>query len=415
MTDIEYSQDKILKKSKSELFKVFLITVFHTTSIILSSYITIILSSMNFSPQNISYCMAIIGFSFAPISIISGTLSDLYGRKFTFSLFKIITILCMIAVMIMNGNMISSVLLMIVICINNSLDPVLVSIGMDFTRENEKRSTFSIIQLGISVGMAIISIAASYFFDINITVFYSILIVLTIVPIFLINRLYKGFERKEVIKTKKKDSNEVKEKISFAQLISKNKVLIIFSVILIGFSIINSQRTYGLVYKLEDVYGDMVSRYVGILTFVYYFSIIIFNRFTIKFTKSFSCMGNIMIAGVLYIVSSALITFTGSFAVFVIAVGVWAIAQLMTNVNNSEFITNYSNKNSVGRYNAIFTIVSGSGTVLGPLLSGAILTNLGLLNMWKAMIIIGAISTVFMYVLYRVYEKGGNRYGKYRK
>jgi MFS family permease len=382
------------------IIKIFLIRVFHTTSIILATYIIIMLKNANYSKEETGLISAIIGISYVPMSIIAGVLSDRLGRKVTFNFFKIITIVLLSISLFLNSGFIMHLLLIIVVCINNGLEPVIVSTAIDFSKEKERKNTFAMLQLGTSIGMAGISLVASSLFDLNYKLFFTILLIFSIASTMLLKNLYKNYIPKKKESKKKQD-----KKKNYIKIDTKNKTLIIFSIILITFSIASSQLTYGLTYKVEAINKSETEKWVGLLSFIYYSAFFIFNLVVSKITKKNSCIVNIIIAGIIYTIGMALIAFNSNIILICCAMCFWATAQLLININNGLFIAENSDENNRGTYNAIFTIISGSGTVLGPLLSGYILGAFGLFQLWSCMVLICFVGTMSIYGLYYFKKK----------
>lgn len=393
------------------IIKIFLIKVFHTTSLILATYIIIMLKNANYTKGETGLISAIIGISYVPMSIIAGVLSDKFGRKGTFYFFKIITIALIAISIFLHKGFIMMLLLIVVVCINNGLDPVIVSTAIDFSTEEDRKNAFSILQLGTSIGMASISLVASYLFNLNYTLFLAILLTTSVVSILLIKRLYKDYvpkkmkssameRNKELDKRNGQDKKEI-----YSELLKKNRTLIFFSIILISFSIASSQLTYGLTYKIEAISKAETEKWVGLMSFIYYSAFFVFNLVVSKITKKYSCIVNIIIAGVIYTLGMALIAFNKNIIIICLAMCFWAVAQLLININNGLFIAENSDENNRGTFNAIFTIISGSGTVIGPLISGYILGAFGLFELWSCMVFLCLGGTIAIYGVYNSERK----------
>lgn len=407
-SNISYKIRNMVGGIDNNIIKIFLIKVFHTTSLILATYIIIMLKNANYTKGETGIISAIIGISYVPMSIIAGVLSDKFGRKDTFNFFKFITIVLIAISIFLYKGFIMMLLLIIVVCINNGLDPVIVSTAIDFSKEEERKKTFSILQLGTSIGMAGISLVASYLFNLNYALFLAILLITGVASMLVLKDLYKDYVPKKMksgVKESKKEQGKSKgldKKKNYRTMLLKNKTLIFFSIILISFSIASSQLTYGLTYKIEAIAISKAEteKWVGLLSFIYYSAFFVFNLVVSKITKKYSCIVNIIIAGVIYTIGMTLIAFNKNMIIVCLAMCFWAVAQLLININNGLYIADNSNENNRGTFNAVFTIISGSGTVIGPLVSGYILGAFGLFELWSCMVLLCLGGTVAICGIY---------------
>lgn len=390
----------------------FLIKLFQTIGMALTIFMPIILGKNGYNAQEISYIVAFVGIGYVPMSILAGSLSDLYDNKTVFNILKFISIVMLFILMITHNKIIIAIGLVVVISINNGLDPIVVSAAIETVAPEKRSDTFGMLQLALSIGMAAFSLSNAYLLRLSSYVLYSVLIIISIITILVMNAIYreesvKQVEVKDIKSDEEKDSKTNKRTglKSFLKVFLGEKVLFIFSVILIAFSILYAQQNYGLTYKLEEIYGDKASMYLGNLTFIYYITMVVSNRILMKLTKKIACIKNIIIAGVMYTISMCLITNTTQFLVLTIGIVFWAMGQLLINVNNVLFIAERSNEKNKATYNAVFSIISGSGSVIGPLIGGMLLKTGTVETLWLIMCIISLIGTLGMCILYKVQKK----------
>ena len=93
---------------------------------------------------------------------------------------------------------------------------------------------------------------------------------------------------------------------------------------------------------------------------------------------------------------------------FLLGVVLWAIAQYMINVNNTILISKSCEKNNIALVSAVFPIISGSGTVLGPLLGGIIVNTGSVHIIWLFNMILVMIGTVLLYILEHFFKRGSS-------
>ena len=394
-------------RNKNEVIKVFTLKASHITGLIISSYLTTILLSVDILEKTISYIIAMIGFSYPVFAMLNGIMSDFYGRARVFRLGKVISCILLLLAILFVGEKASAVIFVAIICIENGIEPLISAIATDISDDRNRNKVFSILHLGGSCGMAVISLVSAYLLDFSLQMYLIILLGINITSVFIMNSLpLQSAILKQDVKGKreKKERNIEKDttiNYSLKKSILGNKILWTFSLVLVCFSFLSSQLNYSFVLKLKNDFGNEVVNKLGWLLFVYNFVMSISNQIISRLTSKNSCKKNIIIAGFIYIVSMLIIANSNQIIPLIIAITAWAIAQMIIYINNSVFIAENCQESNVGIITAFFPIISSSGVVYGPILSGILIPIIGIQRLWWVMAGIGTIGTGLMYLLYK--------------
>ena len=391
-------------RNKNEVVKVFTLKASHITGLIISSYLTTILLSIDISEQTISYIIAMIGFSYPLFAMLNGIMSDFYGRARVFRLGKIISCILLVLAIFFAGEKASAVIFVTIICIENGIEPLISAIATDISDDRNRNKVFSMLHLGGSCGMAVISLVSAYLLDFSLQMYLIILLGINITSIYIMKSLpLQGTILKQDMKRKREKNIEKDTTINYSlkKSILGNRILWTFSLALVCFSFLSSQLNYSFVLKLKNDFGNEVVNKLGWLLFVYNFVMSVSNQIICRLTSRNSCKKNIIIAGFIYILSMLIIANSSQIIPLAIAITAWAIAQMIIYINNSVFIAENCQKSNVGIITAFFPIISSSGVVYGPILSGILIPITGIQRLWWVMAGIGAIGTGLMYLLYK--------------
>lgn len=386
--EMKKRQDKIL-------FQILGLKASHITGIIISSYITIIFMGIGIKEQTISWIVASIGLTYPIISMISGIISDYIGRYKVYVFGKVISCIFIIIAFFFTHSKILAVCLYITEAVENGIEPLIYAVATDNSTKNTRMKIFTWLSLGGSIGMMIIAIASAYLVEVNMKIYMLVLMVLEIISIYFMYKLTRN-------KTTEEDAdeeitepmNDETRKEKLIDIIKENKYLIVFSIICITFSILYSQLNYSLALKLKDMYGKKIEGKFGILLSIYYLVTIIFTIYFNKRNTKGSCIENLIVAGIIYTASMLLITVSVNIIMLGISSGIWAVAQMLVGINNNVFVSENCSKNNVGTMTVIFSIVSASGVVIGPILSGFVIHNFGIKANWIVMSVLGALGII---------------------
>lgn len=386
--EMKKRQDKIL-------FQILGLKASHITGIIISSYITIIFIGIGIKEQTISWIVASIGLTYPIISMISGIISDYIGRYRVYVFGKVISCIFIIIALFFTHSKILAVCLYITEAVENGIEPLIYAVATDNSTKNTRMKVFTWLSLGGSIGMMVIAIASAYLMDVNMKIYMLVLMILEIISIYFMHELTRN-KTTEVNNDEEitESMNDETEKEKLIDIIKENKYLIVFSIICITFSILYSQLNYSFALKLKDMYGKKIEGKFGILLSVYYLVTIIFTICYNKRNTKSSCIDNLIVAGIIYTASMLLITVSANIVMLGISSGIWAVAQMLAGINNNVFVSENCSENNVGTITVIFSIISASGVVIGPIISGFVIHNLGITTNWIVMSVLGALGTI---------------------
>lgn len=395
---------KVSNNSKgSMMYALFFMKAFHIIGIFIASYLAIIMSGFGYSEVQISLFTSAIGLLYPITSVIIAFIADRFGRIKTFRVFKLISLLLIVVVYISSASNIIAYVLVLIAAIENGLETMIYALATERCRSEEERSKdFQNVQLGSSIGMVIFTGIAICFKNPSINTLFLMLIGLAVLS-FAISFTLESLPIHN--SDNKQESNGAKGSL-FSLL--RKKTLIVCSLILVFFSIASSQLNYGFPLTVSDFFGHDTKLLLNILLCAFYAVMFIINLVLRSILKKYSCISNMIVAGIIYSLGMTSFFLIENIVGFMLGVVLWAIAQYMINVNNTLLISKSCEKNNIALVSAVFPIISGSGTVLGPLLGGIIVNAGNVHTIWLFNMIIVIIGTVLLYILDRFIKKGAN-------
>lgn len=395
---------KVSSNSKSGMMlTLFFMKAFHIIGIFIASYLAIIMRGFGYSGMQISLFTSAIGLLYPITSVIIAFIADKFGRIKTFRVFKLISLLLIVVMYIFSASKMIAYALVLTAAIENGLETLIYALATERCCSEEERSKdFQNVQLGSSIGMVAFTGVAIRFKNPSINTLFLMLIGLAVLSFTI------SFTLENLPIQKSSNAQETKgAKGSLLSLLRK-KTLIVCSLILVLFSIASSQLNYGFPLTVSDLFGQDTKLLLNILLCAFYSVMFTANLMLRSILKKYSCILNMIVAGIIYSVGMTSFFLIENIVGFMLGVVLWAIAQYMINVNNTLLISKSCEKNNIALVSAVFPMVSGSGTVLGPLLGGIIVNADSVHIIWLFNMILVMIGTVLLYILDRFIKKGSN-------
>ena len=333
--------------------------------------------------------------------IIGGRLADKIGRKkliiFSSLSGAAIFIACaflgvskIIVYLIMAGNIISVMQW-----------PTMDAMVTDATNKNNRQSAFSLLYMGLNIGVAVGALLGGFL--INNYLFWFFLIdgvttIISLIPIILFVK--DTTPTQDQIEAIPKTDTESAEKGSLFKAFLKRPVLLIFMFILILFTMVYAQYSFGLPLFASHVFGSNGPRIYGSIMTVNAVLVIVFTLFIITFTRKLKPLASIGIGGFLYAIGFGMLYFSSYLYLFIISTIIWTIGEIIITVNVEVFVANNAPITHRGRFFATINLTTEAGYALSPMLAGFFITSFGIRNIWPAVALIVSFGAMLMFLLY---------------
>jgi len=339
--------------------------------------------------------------------LIGGKLADKIGRKkliiFSSLAGAVIFITCaflgvskIIVYLIMAGNLISVMQW-----------PTMDAMVTDTTDKKNRQTAFSLLYMGLNIGMAIGPLMGGFLINGHLFWFFlidGITTIISLIPVILFVKDTKPTE--DQMEAVPKTDAESAERGSIFKAFIKRPVLLIFMFILILFTMVYAQYSFGLPLFASHVFGSNGPRMYGLIMTVNAVIVIIFTLFVISFTKKLKPLASIGIGGLLYAIGFGILYFSNYMYLFIISTIIWTLGEIIIAVNVEVFIANNAPITHRGRFFATVNFITESGYALSPMLTGFFIAGYGIRNIWPVVSLIVSFGVLLMFLLYLFEKKG---------
>ncbi|MHB1391536.1 MAG: MFS transporter [Clostridia bacterium] len=344
-------------------------------------------------------------------SIVGGKLTDHIGRKKLLLGFMGLSALCFFPCIFLGNSILIPVFLILSGMFAGAAQPVSSAMLTDLTKKENRRQAFSLLYMGTNIGFSIGPMIAGFLYKNHTNwIFYgnafAILISLVLILLF-IGETMPNTE--DVEQEEDEGDDEAAEKGSALDAFKKRPVLMLFSIGRLVNQLVYSCIGFAIPLQLAQSFGSSLGpRYFGIIMSFTGIVVITFTVPATKLTLRLKPLINMALAGFFYAVGFGMIGFIGTLPLFLLSAFIFTVGEVLEATNAGVYIANHSPITHRGRFNALITMIMGTGNALGPYLFGKYITTFGLFELWILCFSLTFASGIFMLWL-RYYERSRER------
>ncbi len=334
-----------------------------------------------------------------PGSLLGGKFADQIGRKKTYLIAQTLAGVFLIPCAFVDQPQIIVILLMLSTFCNGAVRPAISAIVADLLPPEERQLGFSLLYLGINLGVSLGPIVAGFLFNNHLSLLFigdAITSFIAVTLVFIYIKETNPVHQEEVHNI----SEEREEAGSIMTVLWKRPQILAFLVIDIAYTFVYTQHRFSLPLMLEDVFSNKGAEAFGYLMSINALTVLVMTVFIISITKRFKPLVNIIIAGVLYAIGFGMVGMISSFALFSVSTILWTVGEILVVTNHGVYMANSSPKNFRGRFNSIGVLSWASGSALGTSLMGKYIGTMGIRAVWPLTAAIAGTATVLMLSLH---------------
>jgi MFS family permease len=333
--------------------------------------------------------------------LIGGKIADHVGRKKLFIITSLLGALTFIACAFLGQS--KSIVYLIIAgnFISIAQWPTVDAMVTDSTNKENRQNAFSLLYLGTNIGIAVGPLIAGFLINEHLMWFFlldGITTLLSLIPVIIFIKDTKP--TKEQIEAIPETDNERAEKGSVFRAFLKRPLLIAFTSIIVLFTIVYAQYTFGLPLFANSIYGIDGPKIYGLLMSVNAVMVVVLTIFVISFTKKLPPLVSITIGGFLYACGFGMLYFTGNIYLLIVSTIIWTLGEIINTVNIEVFIANNAPVTHRGRFFALITFVQESGFAMSPMLSGFYIASFGIKNIWPLVALFAFVAAASMFGLF---------------
>lgn len=367
---------------------------------LITMYLTL---KLGMSENQTGFFVTLAAIAAGPGVLLGGYLGDRMERK------KIIiggqfasSILVLISVFYINTLTIAYLLILSMFFMSITR-PIYNAMLIDFTHsDGERKSAFSLLYLGINIGIAIGPLVAGVFFEDYLKGVFIGISICTLISTLLIILFVR--ESKISNNTTEVNSNPVESKNSFAVLF-KRPILFTFILLSIFNFFIYIQYSFSMPLQMNSLFDQKGPALYGSLMTVNAISVIILTPVLNSLTKKILPILIIAIGALFYAIGFGMFYIANIYFVISLCTIIWTIGEIMVQTNLNVYIAKHSPISHRGRFNSFLLFTGSLGYSLGPYIMGKYINNFGVNLAWPLIFIIGIVYAASMYVLYYIEKK----------
>ncbi len=326
---------------------------------------------------------------------IGGFVADKKGRKIIFVAVQFLGSLFFVACGLLTDTRpeLIPVLLIIASFLYNMVGPINNAMVADITKnQDDRRRSYSLIYLGINIGVAIGPILGGFLLANYVKWFFLGDAITTMISVVLVAL----FVEETMLSSKEMEEAEGGEKMESgvtALIFIKKPILFMYTMFAILNSAVYAQMGFGLSLHMNHVFGvEYGAEYYGMLLSFNAVVVLALTILLMELLKRFRPVYNVALASLLNTIGFGMIAFIGSrLPLFFASVFIWTVAEIVMVTNSNVFIMSHTPVNYRGRFSAIIEFLMGVGFVVSPRIMSHMMVNYSYETAWKG---IGVISMV---------------------
>jgi len=389
-----------------EIYVIFIARMINAMGVFVFPLLMILMKTeLDMTPQESGFVMMIGGFLYTFSSLIGGKLADTIGRKKVIVIFDALAAMSYVACALTPISKMTLVFIMAAMFFFGLSDPAHSALIADLSNKENRERAFSLTYLGFNLGFAIgptiggllfsKKLFVIFFMGDAITALIAIGLVLKYIP--------------ETLGMTKDDESfsELEKRVegSVVSVLLKRPVLIVFSVIMLGYSFVYEQWSFLMPLHAATVYGDSGAALYGMLAS---FNGIIVIAFTPYLTSKLAGKRNtqrIFVGGLFYLLGFGILGFVATKAAFFTTVFLMTLGEIIVVISFTPYIVNHTPASHRGRMNSVLPMLIGLGHTVGPFIMGTLLETITIPKAWNLISIIMMVAMCAMYMLDQT-EKG---------
>lgn len=337
-------------------------------------------------------------------SIIGGKLSDHVGRKKIILVFQSLAAIMLIPCGVLGRSILIPWILVLYNFFNGAVQPANAAMIADLTDKKNRQQAFSLLYLGINIGVAIGPFIAGVLYKKYIKWIFWGDALTTIISLILVAVFVKETIPDKLNIKKKSHEYECGEEKSEAgsvfSVIWKRPTLLIFSLISIIYSFVYAQSNFAIPLQVKALFPENGALMFGTLMSVNAIVVVAFTVVIIHLTRKNKAIFNIALAGIFYAIGFGMLYYAQHYKFFVISTVIWTTGEILSATNQGVYIANHTPMSHRGRVNSILPIIGGAGNAIGPRVMGSYIKGKEVRMAWPFIFVLSIVAALFMYGLY---------------
>lgn len=338
----------------------------------------------------------------APFVLLGGKLTDRIGSKATILLSAVLSASVYYICSARSPDVTLAILLIIAANLQAIAYPAYNTIVAEFTPLEHVKKAYSLSYLGLNLGYAIGPMLGTFLFTDHLPLMFILDASTTLlagigVLLFIHNR-----NRLPANCTAADGQTESRSALRF---FLRDLPLLIFSFCMLLFSLNYAQWYYILPMQTASLFGDSGIKLFGLLVSINAVIVILFTPMITGLTHRCRPIRIVALGGICYALSSLLFAVNGPVIYFYISILLLTLGEIVITIHANSFLAERTPVPILGRVNSYYSLITGSGNALAPLIAGSILAITGFSFVWIVFAAVVALGAFGMHLTDRGLDK----------
>lgn len=314
-----------------------------------------------------------------------GKVGDSYGRKVLMVGSMMMAASFLFVCGFLERTMIIPYLLIVSNFFMGAVRPLIRSIVADLTEGETRQRAFSLMYLATNIGVAIGPAIAGHFFESHIEWIFigeGLALAVSALLIFL------------YVPESKPTAEEIQESLQFGsgqeqasqesmwKLLLQRPYILFFTILVFFSNLVYTQHAFSLPLYLEELFPKEGAAYFGHLMSFNAIVVLVCTSVLHHLTGKNKPVNNVAIASLMYGVGFGMLIFPMGFTLLGVSTFLWTIGEIMLITNFNVYIAAHTPMTHRNRFNSFVQSITGSGFMLGPIISGWFLEEYSLDLIW---------------------------------
>jgi len=383
-----------------EMYIIFLARVINCMGSFILPLLTLILTQkLGMSKTETGNFSALLMLTQGPCLLLGGKLIDTFGRKKLLITCQILGSSIYLLCGILRAH--SSMAIFIVIAANLYITaaPAFDSMVADITTPETRKAAFSLIYLGINIGMTISPLFGGLLFKNHLPLLFILDAVSTLASTALLAVFVKETKNRHFESVVIDTQDYPAENKSVFWVLKGIPILLIFLALIFIYDFTYTQWNFMLPLQFGDMYRENGARYFSIMTALNSFIVISTTPLLTHLTLRFRPLIVISSGGFLYFAAFIAFGLVKNIPLFLAAGVLFTFGEIVVTINLGTFIADHSPPAHRGRINSVFMFIRGTAGALSPLIISHVITVTNYFIAWTLVAVLMFAGAAGMFLL----------------
>lgn len=354
----------------------------------------ILTQKIGITPSNAGIIVTLMAVSQVPSLMIGGKVADSIGRKKVIIIFQTFGAISYLICSFMKPSIFIIIIIVIAANCYSMAAPAYDAMIADITTPKNRKSSYSLLYMGINIGVSIGPIMGGVLFKNHLSVLFIGDAITSFLSIIIMYIFIKETTKSKTVVIDKERESEKYEQGSVISVLLKRPMILYFSLIMLLYSFSYSQWSFTLPLQMAYLFKENGAKFYGFVASINGFVVIIFTPIITTLLHRVKALKVIAIGGIFYAVSFGMFGFISKLPMFFISIFIMTIGEILISTNQGTFIANNTPSSHRGRINAILPIITGAGYAFGPAVMGNVSNAFGYTVTWTIISILMFIGVI---------------------